>query len=383
MKAIINGRILLPETEIQEQALLFDEQIVGVVSEAEARSRADEIIDAAGRYVAPGLIDTHTHGYAGLEFTDGVPDGIRRVAAALPENGVTAFLVTTGTEPWPVLRRTFDEAAAMMRASRDPAFVGAEILGVHAEGPFINPARKGAMDERSIQPFDLENVLPYRDVIRVMTVAPEMPGGLAFIREIASRTNIRLSMGHTDATFEQAMAGIEAGITRATHLFNAMSPLRHRAPGAVGAALTSNVYTELIADTFHVDAGLYPLLVRAKGSRLVVITDAIRYIGMPDGVYTFNGQNFHLSGASCRLDDGTIAGSVLTMNRGVRNLRDHAGIPMYQAVRAASLSAAESAGVEVSKGSLEPGKDADVILLDEDCAVAMTFVRGECKYRRT
>ena len=382
MKAIVNGRILLPDQEVQGKALLFDQKIIGIVSEAEARKQADEIIDAKGMYVSPGLIDTHTHGYAGIEFTDDAYGCIRKATLALPETGVTSFLVTTATDPWDVLYRVFDETAGLMAESRDPDFGGAEILGVHAEGPFINVARKGAMNERNIKTFDIDKVLPYKDVIRVMTVAPELPGGLEFISAVKKMTDIRLSMGHTDGTFDEAMAGIRAGISRATHLFNAMSPLRHRAPGAVGAALTASIYTELIGDTHHVDAALYPLLIRAKGNKLVLVTDACRYIGMPEGEYEFNGERFIIEDSVCKLADGTICGSILTMNIGVRNLHDYGHIPMYQAARIGSLNAAESCGAEANKGSLEPGKDADIVLMDEDCAVYRTYVRGICKYSR-
>ena len=380
-KAIINGRILLPDAEVRGKALLFDSRIKGITSQEEAFEQAEEIIDARGMYVSPGLIDTHTHGYAGVEFVDGTPGCIRKAALALPETGVTSFLVTTATDPWDVLEAVFDETAQLMAESCTPAFGGAEILGVHAEGPFINPTRKGAMTEKNIRPFDLERVLPYRDLIRVMTVAPEMPGGLDFIRAIRERTDIRLSMGHTDATFEEAMAGFRAGITRATHLFNAMSPLKHRAPGAVGAALTADVYTELIGDTHHVDAALYPLVIRAKGNKLVLVTDASRYIGMPEGEYEFNGEKYIVEDHLCKLADGTIAGSMLTMNIGVRNLRDYGGIPMYQAARIGSLNAAESCGMAARKGSLEEGKDADIVLMDEECGVYQTYVRGNCKYK--
>ena len=382
MKAIVNGHILLPDAEITGQALLFDRQVVGVVSDDEARERTGEIIDARGMYVSPGLIDTHTHGYAGVEFVDPEPGCIRKAALALPETGVTSFLVTTASDPWPVLDRVFEESRNLREESRSPAFCGAEILGVHAEGPFLNRERKGAMDERYICSFDLDKILPYKDIIRIITVAPELPGGIGFIRAIRERTDIRLSMGHTDSTFDEAMAGFRAGVTRVTHLFNAMSPLRHRAPGAVGAALTTDVYTELIGDTHHVSADLYPLLIRAKGNKLVLVTDACRYIGMSEGEYEFNGERFIIEDSLCKLADGTICGSILTMNIGVRNLRDYGHIPMYEAARIGSLNAAESCGAEANKGSLEPGKDADIVLMDEECVVWKTFVRGMCKYIR-
>ncbi len=381
MKAIINGRILLPDSEMRGQALLFDQSVVGFADEKAAGRCADELIDAHGLYVSPGLIDTHIHGYTGADFTDDDDDAIPSGARGLTANGVTAFLVTTGAEPVDRLEKTFGRVRRLMEESKDPDFEGAEIVGVHAEGPFINPERKGAMDEKSIIPFDLDFVRRWRDVIRVMTIAPEMPGGDAFIRAVREETDVLLSMGHTNMTFEQGLAAVRGGVTRATHLFNAMSPLRHREPGAVGAALASDIYTELIADTYHVHPGLYPMLYAIKRDKLVIVTDTGRYVGMPEGEYIWQGEKTIVDSHLCRLADGTIAGSVLKLNEGVRNLRDHAAIPLYSAVRAASLSAAESAGIGSRKGSLEPGKDADIILMDENCRVEMTIIRGKCKYR--
>ena len=369
-KAIINGRILLPDAEIAGKALLFDETVIGIAD------------DAAGAYVSPGLIDVHTHGYQGADVSDADKDGIRNMAKGFLQNGVTAFLPTTMTVAWDTLETVFGQIRELMPESRRGDFPGAEILGCHAEGPFINPGKKGAQAESAILPPDAGKILPWKDVIRVITFAPEMPGGEAFIRTLKEKTDIRLSIGHTGANFDQAMAAIALGASRTTHTFNAMTPLHHRDPGVVGAALSSDVYAELIADTFHVNKGLFPLMRKAKGNRLVLITDSVRATGMPDGKYTLGGQEFTLKGIECRMADGTIAGSVLKLNEAVRNYRDFGGVPMHTAVRAASLNAAESAGLEKSKGSLEAGKDADITLLDENCRVLRTIVRGETKYLR-
>ena len=377
MKAIINGRILLPDQEVTGQALLFDETI----RELSAHTGSAEIIDAQGAYVAPGLVDVHTHGYLGADVSDADPEGVRTMARGFLENGVTSFLPTTMTVDFAILERVFAQLRTLMRESAGADFDGAQVLGCHAEGPFINPKKKGAQAESAILPPDAALMLPYADVIRVITFAPEMPGAEAFIRTMREKTDIALSIGHTNATFREAMDAIDLGASRTTHTFNAMTPLQHREPGVVGAALASDVYTELIADTFHVDKGLYPLMRKAKGERLVLITDSVRATGMPDGEYTLGGQGFTLRGIECRMADGTIAGSVLRLNRAVRNYRDYAGVPLYVAVRAASLSAAESAGLAARKGSLTPGKDADIILMDDDCRVKRTIVRGITKYR--
>ena len=382
MKAIVNGRILLPDTEVHSKALLYDEAIIGIVDEADARREADEVLDANGAYVAPGLMDVHIHGYGGDDVSDDDPAGVRRMSEKLLENGVTSFLPTTLTVDWDTLKSVCGHMRVLARESQRPEYPGAEILGVHLEGPFINPERKGAQNPEYILPPDADKVLPYADIVKLITLAPEMPGGYDCIRTLKQQSDIAISMGHSSATFDQAMTGIGLGVTRATHLFNAMSPLHHRDPGVVGAALNSDVYTELIADTFHVNKGIYPMLAKTKGSKLVLITDALRSAGMPDGEYENGGQVFVLKGIECRLRDGTIAGSVLRLNQGVRHFRDYGGVTMAQAVRAASLSAAESIGLADTKGSLSPGKDADITLLNDDCGVLKTIVRGVCKFDR-
>lgn len=382
MKAIVNGRILLPDAEVSGKALLFDRKIIGIVEENEARAQADEIIDAEGKYVAPGLVDVHIHGYLNQDTSDANPDGVRLMAKGVLENGVTSFLPTTMTVEWDTLESVFTQLRSLMAESQSDDFNGAEILGCHAEGPFINPAKKGAQKGECILAPDPEKVLPYQDVIRVITFAPEMPDGDGFIRTLKEKTNIVLSIGHTGANYEQAMHAIRLGVSHVTHTFNAMSGLMHRDPGVVGAALTTDVYCELIADTFHVNKGIFPLMAKTKGNRLVLITDCTRAGGMADGEYTLGGQPIFVQGIECRLADGTIAGSVLRLNAAVRNVKRYASLPMYQAVRLASLNAAESAGVSGAKGSLTPGKDADVILMDENCDVSAAFVRGILKMKK-
>lgn len=374
MKAIVNGRILMPDEEISGKALLFGETIVGIVDPDEVR--ADEIIDAEGMYVAPGLIDTHIHGYMGDDASDGDYEGLRRMALRLAENGVTTFLPTTMTVPLDQLEKAFRQIRKMTAESGKPGFAGAKIAGCHAEGPFINPIRKGAQAADAVRLPDPAWILQYADVIRVMTFAPEMPGAEEMIRTIAEDGRIRLSVGHTDAGYDQAIRAVRLGAERFTHLFNAMPPIHHRQPGAAGAALAGNAWAEVIADGFHVHPGLFPMLYRTLGNRLVLITDCVRAGGMPDGEYTLGGQDFTLRGIECRMADGTIAGSVLKMNEAVRNYRDFASVPMYEAVRAGSLNAAESAGLAETRGSLTPGKQADVLLMDDGCRVLRTFVRG-------
>lgn len=374
MKAIVNGKILLPDGEMSGKALLFDERIRGI---GDAFPADCEIIDAAGLYVAPGFMDVHIHGYLGADASDGDMAGLRKMARGILKNGVTSFLPTTMTVPWDELERAFGAVRAFMAESAAPEFDGAQALGCHAEGPFINPRRKGAQAESAILPPDAEKLLPYKDVIRLVTIAPEMPGALECMR--ALRGHMRLSIGHTDADYAQAMAGAAAGADHFTHLFNAMTGLSHRAPGVVGAALAGDAWCELIADTFHVNGGVFPILRKCKGDKMVLITDCTRAGGLADGEYTLGGQPIYVKGIECRLADGTIAGSVLRMNDAVRNYRDCAGVSMYEAVRCASLSPARSVGLDSIKGSLTPGKDADIVLLDSACQVRGVWIAGRRK----
>ncbi len=378
MQAIINGKIVLPDRLAEGCALLFDEKIQGVVPAAQVPAGA-KVIDAAGGLVIPGLIDMHIHGYLGEDASDGSFEGIRTMAEGVAKNGVTGFLPTTMTVSYDELNAAFDQIRRGMRQSLQDDWQGAQILGVNAEGPFINPAKKGAQAGEHIRPGDAEFLKANLDVIRVFTIAPEMPGNMDCIREMAGRTLI--SMGHTAATYDQAAAAIEAGVGHVTHLFNAQTPLMHRDPGVVGAALTdARVSCELIADTFHVSRHLFPLVSRMKGDKLVLITDCTRAGGLEDGEYTLGGQPIFVKGIECRLADGTIAGSVLKLNAAVRNLLANTSLEIWEAVNAASLNPARRIGVDAAKGSLEAGKDADIAICDADFNVRRTILGGRTIY---
>ena len=377
MKCIVNGRILMPDGLLDGRALVFDRRIMAI---ADAAPEGAEVIDAGGGYVSPGLIDVHCHGLMGGDASHGSLQELRQMSRHKAESGVTSWLPTTMTLGWPTLEKCFSAIRQAMAESMTPDWGGAQVLGCHAEGPFINPKRKGAQTEANIQEPDIEKLRPWADVVRLMTVAPEMPGALPFIREAAA-LGVRISMGHSDATAEQAMAGIEAGARHVTHTFNAMPPLNHRQPGLIGAALNDErVYCELIADTFHVSPLLFPLMAKLAPHRLVLITDALQCAGLPGGEYDLLGEHVTLSGIQCRLPDGTIAGSVLTLDAAVRNFAKYAGIPLWQAVGMASLHPARAIGIDDRKGSLQVGRDADIAVTDPDFHVKMTFVGGAQVY---
>ena len=377
MKFIVNGRIILPDGVVEGKALAYGEKVYGIVDPFGLPEGA-ETIDAGGNYVSPGFIDMHIHGYLAADVSDGDPAGVRTMAEGILKNGVTSFLPTTMT----VSEAEINAALDAVRSVKDESegWNGARILGVNLEGPFINPKKKGAQAEEHIKKPEAAFIKGNADIIRITTIAPEMDVDCAAIREITADTDVRVSIGHTDATYEQAVEGIKAGATHITHLFNAQTPLHHRRPGVVGAAFKPPVSCELIADTFHVHPELFDLVYRAKRDKLVLITDCTRAGGMPDGEYSLGGQKTFVKGIQCLLEDGTIAGSVLKMNHAVRDLRDHAGITVAEAVSCASLNPAKALGIDGDVGSLEAGKRADIIIFDENIDIKKAIVSGEVRY---
>ena len=377
MKYIVNGSIILKDGIVEDCVLCIDSKICGITSKEQIPEGA-EIIDAKGGFIAPGLIDIHIHGYLGCDASDGSADGIKKMANGIMKNGVTSWCPTTMTVSMEEINTALQTVRSLKEESKN--WCGAEILGVNLEGPFINPKKKGAQAETHIKPLDAEFVIKNSDIISLATVAPEMEGGIEGIKKIKESCGVKVSIGHTDASFEETLAGIDAGATHITHLFNAQTPLHHRNPGVVGAALLRDVYTELICDTFHVHKGLFQLVAKTKGDKLVLITDCTRAGGMPDGEYTLGGQKIIVNGIECLLEDGTIAGSVLKLNNAVKNVYNNTDMPLWSVVNAASLNPAKAIGVDDRKGSLDAGKDADIIITDSDFNIMKTIIGGEVKY---
>ncbi len=378
MKAIVGGKIILKDRIAENCALLYTDKIQEIVPENLVPDNA-ELIDAKGGYVAPGLIDLHIHGYLSKDVCDGKEESIRTISKGLLANGVTGYLPTTMTEDMSIIRKALEVCRSLKEESKE--WDGSIILGCHAEGPFISESKKGAQDAKYILKPDASFVKEYSDIIKVITLAPETDTeSFIAIREICAETETVVSMGHTSADYETAMNSINAGVKHTTHLFNAMTPLTHRAPGVVGAALNGDVSVELIVDTVHVDPSLYNMLWKLKGRKLCFITDCLPAGGLPVGEYTLGGQKIIFDGTICKLEDGTIAGSVLQLNKGVWNVYTNSDIPLWECVNGASLNPAMVLGVENSKGSLEKGKDADIIITDNQFNVKRTIIAGEVKY---
>ena len=269
MLAIKNAKIVLEDRIEYGKALLLSDKIEGIVDESDIPAGV-EIIDANGGYITPGFIDLHIHGYLGKDVCDASAESIRTIAGGLVENGVTGFLPTTMTVDMKVIRKALEVCRDLKEESKD--WDGSVILGCHAEGPFISESKKGAQDPKYILKPDAAFVKEYADIIKIITLAPETDDNdFAAIREITRDTDVVVSMGHTSADYETAMASVNAGVKHVTHLFNAMTPLAPRAPGVVTAAMNADISCELIVDTYHVDPALYEMVYKMKGRKLCFI----------------------------------------------------------------------------------------------------------------
>jgi N-acetylglucosamine-6-phosphate deacetylase len=376
MKCLVGGKVILKDRVAEGLNIYFDDKIRAITTEMP--DDTCEVIDCKGLYISAGFIDIHIHGYANIDVADADYEGIKKVSKRLPENGVTSWVPTSITAPMDDVVKVLEVIRKMIPESK--TWEGSEILGVNVEGPFLNVKKKGAHEESLIIPPSAEAVADYADVIKLITVAPEMDEGFKNIKRM-KELGIRVALGHSDANYDTAIAAFtDGGINHITHLFNAQTSLLHRDPGIVGAALVSDVYTELICDTYHVSKNLFPLVHKMKGDKLCIITDCVRAGGMPDGRYMLGNLAFNLSGIKCTLDDGTIAGSVLKMNYGVKNFYENSGCTLWEAVNAATINPATAVSVNKTKGSIEISKDADFAVFDNNFDIKLTISGGKTCY---
>ncbi len=378
MRAIVNGKIILKDRILENSAVLYSNVIEDIMP-CEEVPKGCEVIDANGGYVTPGFIDLHIHGYLGKDVCDGEEESIRTISKGIIANGVTSYLPTTMTVDMKIIKKSLEVVRTLKEKSK--SWDGSEILGIHAEGPFISKAKKGAQDPKYILAPDADFVKEYADIIKIISLAPEEDTeNFDAIREIRKDTDVVISIGHTSADYDTAMDSIANGVGHATHLFNAMSPLAHRAPGVVTAALNTDISCELIVDAFHVSPALYDLVYKMKGRKLCFITDCLPAGGLPYGEYTLGGNKIIYRDIVCRLEEGTVAGSVLKMNEGVWNVYTNSSIPLWECVNCASLNPATAIGLEDKKGSIEVGKEADLVILDNQFNVMKTIKKGDVKY---
>jgi N-acetylglucosamine-6-phosphate deacetylase len=378
------GRAFTPFEEIRDAVVVIQGSKISAVGR---RGKVDlprgvREIDAGGKTVVPGFVDVHIHGAGGRDVMEGTREALEIVAATVAGRGTTSLVATTVTASE---KETLASVAGIAHfilntsqyASRE---LSAEILGIHFEGPFISPARRGVHPAKWIaapsSPLLAQLLAEARGTAQILTLAPELPGALELIAE-ARRAGLVISLGHTDATYEQAQAAIEAGASHAAHVFNAMRPFSHRETGVIGAVLTSpKVSAELIADGVHVDEAAIRMLVSLKTpERVILVSDGMSATGMPDGKYQLGMFVVKVSGGVARNTEGKLAGSTLTLDRALRNMVA-LGVPLAAALRMVTANPARQIGLGARKGVLTPGADADLVFLDDKLEVSGVMTRG-------
>lgn len=387
MRAIINGRVLVPDEAgdfvVQEDsAVIYGENIRKIISMKEYRRRTEQIpvYDADGCYVSPGFINIHIHGCGGADTMDDTAGALMTMSRRQAETGVTAFLPTTMTYDFPTIYR----ALYRIRSAMQKPQPGAVILGCNMEGPFISKSRKGAQAAENIVRADFAKIAAYTDIIRIITIAPEeLAGDYSFVDQCRAH-GILVSAGHSSADYDTAFAAItQHGIAHITHLFNGMPPLHHRQPGLAGAALDTEACCEVIADNVHIHPAAQRLIWHAKqGRNIILITDSLRACMLGEGESELGGQKVFVKGQVARLADGTIAGSVLTMDRAIANFAANAGLRIEQAVELVTKVPAAELGVSQYLGAIAPDMRADMTVFDDHLQIMATMVRGECVYQQ-
>ncbi|MGF7397341.1 N-acetylglucosamine-6-phosphate deacetylase [Thermoanaerobacterium thermosaccharolyticum] len=375
---IINGRLLLDNNIVDGKDLLIEDNKIAAIGKGLS---GDNVIDADGNYVSPGFIDIHIHGSAGFDTMDGTFDAINAISKSIAKRGTTSFLPTTMTED----KNKIKNAIKNVYENKNRV-EGAEILGIHMEGPFINPKQKGAQDEKFILKPTIDNFVElggdYIDIVKLVTIAPEIDGSLELIKFLKEK-GIIVSVGHTDSTYDEVVAGFKAGITHATHVFNAMRGFHHREVGTLGAIFDLDISAELIADGIHSVFPAIRTLLKLKGKgNTNLITDAMMAANLSDGVYQLGGQDVYVKNGAARLKSGVLAGSTLTLDKAVKNILTNTDLSLYESVALASYNSAKVIGVQDRKGIIKEGYDADIVIFDDDIDIKKTIVGGKIVYEK-
>jgi N-acetylglucosamine-6-phosphate deacetylase len=381
---IHNGRLFTPNHAGLTGWLLIENGLIRALGLGNTPDFSEDTsiqsLDAQGHNLLPGFIDLHVHGAMGHEVMDASPTGLEEMARFYASHGVTSFLATT----WTADHLSIMKALELVEEVQGRIEGGATLLGVHLEGPYLNPARCGAQDVNLIRRAAKEEALEILDtgVIRLLALAPEFDENLWLIDECVKR-GITVSAAHTTANYAQMQTAAEHGISQLTHSFNAMEGLGHRELGTIGAAMSlPQISCELIADDIHVHPAAQKILVDVKTpSGVILVTDAIRAAGLPEGDYMLDERSVHIENGAVRLSNGTLAGSVLTMERALKNVCSATGRSLAEMWVTSSLNAARAIGISSRKGSLEVGKDADLVLLDDTFCVKLTVVHGEIIFK--
>ncbi|MEG6567420.1 N-acetylglucosamine-6-phosphate deacetylase [Thermoanaerobacterium saccharolyticum] len=375
---IVNGRLLVDGNIVDDKDVLIEGNKISAIGNG---LYADNTIDAEGNYVSPGFVDIHIHGSSGFDTMDGTFEAINTISKSVAMHGTTSFLPTTMTED----KGKIKNAIKNVFDNKDHV-EGAEILGIHMEGPFINSKQKGAQDDKFILKPTIENFTEicgdYIGVVKLVTIAPEVEGALDLIKYLREK-NIIASVGHTDSTYDDVASGFKAGITHATHVFNAMKGFHHREVGTVGAVFDLDISAEVIADGIHSVFPAIRTLIRLKGKEKVnLITDAMMATNLRDGLYQLGGQDVYVKDGAARLKSGVLAGSTLTLDKAVKNILFNADLTLPESVALASYNSAKVIGVDDKKGLIKEGYDADIIIFDENIEIKKTIVGGKIVYEK-
>lgn len=377
MHAFVNGRLLIGGQVLEDKILVFDDKIIGIYDTYALEGL--EVIDLKRKYVSPGFIDIHIHGLKGHDVMDASQEGLRVMGQTLPKTGVTSYLATTMTQGKAHIKKAFASVSAY---KKNQGHKEARLQGIHMEGPFINTIYKGAQNASYISLPDRALIEDYYKDLRLITFAPEVQGALDLFKDVKKRANhIKFSIGHSAATYEEAIEAYGLGVESTTHLFNGMTGFHHRRPGIVGAVFKRKPYFEIIADQIHLHTAIYDILGDAIGrDKMILITDAMCACHMAPGKYGLGGQEVVVDATSARLASGALAGSILKMNTAIKNVLDHTPYTMAQVVRMATENPAQMLDLE-GYGFIKEGYHADFVVFDDQVKVETTWISGQVIYK--
>jgi N-acetylglucosamine-6-phosphate deacetylase len=381
--ALIGGKIVTPFRIVNNGVIVIEDGVISELGKSDvAIPDGCEVYDVSGRTITPGFVDLLVHGGGGNGFADENDESIGKVSEYFLKNGSTTVLGSLFAKPYQHLLDDLSRLAKYILENPN-----SNIYGIHMEGPYLNPELKGAMNENYLWKPTVESWEAMweasQGLIKIMTIAPELPGAIEVMRA-AAKKGVVLSIGHSMASYDEIELAIDNGAAHVTHIFNAMRPFHHRHPGVIlGALLKNELKIELIADKLHVHPAVMELLLKLKGaSGIILITDSIRAGGMHEGEYEFADQKVYMKDQKAFLEDGTLAGSTLTLNMAIRNLVETANAKLTEAVRMASLNGAKVLNIENRKGILAVGKVADIAVMNENYEVEMTIIKGIIGYKK-
>ncbi len=384
MIALVGGKIITPFRVVKNGTIVLDDGKIYELGKTGDVNIPDncQVIDVSGKMITPGFVDLLVHGGHGYGFADDHPDSVKEVSKYFMENGSTTVMASLFAKPRDLLLKDISRLAEYIHDNPD-----SNIRGIHMEGPYLNKALKGAMNEDYLWTPTVESWNEMweasKGLIKLMTIAPELPGAVDVMRA-AAKEGVVLSIGHSMASYDELEIAIDNGAAHVTHIFNAMRPFHHRNPGVIlGALLRNELKIELIADTLHVHPAVMELILKLKGSSgIILVSDSIRAGGMHEGEYEFADQKVIMKNKRAFLEDGTLAGSTLTLNMAIRNMVETANAKITEAIRMASLNGAKVINLDHRKGILAVGKDADIVVMDDDYSVDMTIINGKITFQK-